>query len=181
MSTENTQILFMQGDLDKIARDNGEPFLPGRNVTLLDGTTIKNAPDLINGTLWFAKQNNTSFTMNIDGVDRYIGKDRAYIYLDDGSHRYVISSPTYWNDVINVPVDNLVTGFASNIETDDKHTLKLTALSGANCASTLLPFVSLSGDTMTGPLTIARDADESAPRVSLDYNATTQSLDFTFT
>jgi hypothetical protein len=43
-----------------------------------------------------------------------------------------------------------------------------------------LPFVLLSGDTMTGPLEIAASA-AAAHKVKLSYNETTESLDFTFT
>ena len=44
-----------------------------------------------------------------------------------------------------------------------------------------LPFVYVAGDTMTGPLGIAASATDGAPKVQLSYNATTESLDFTFT
>lgn len=62
------------------------------------------------------------------------------------------------------------------------HTLKYKLGSNSDSSQTQnLPFVLLSGDTMTGALTIARNNSTTSPRVSLDYNDTTDSLDFIFT
>jgi hypothetical protein len=64
----------------------------------------------------------------------------------------------------------------------EKHTVQFKRSNNANHSTALyVPFVHLEGDTMTGPLEIAASATAGAPKVQLSYNATTESLDFTFT
>ena len=149
-------LIFSKNLLSGIASNEGYPYNPGTN-----------SPELNAGQLYFALTNETTSTYH-----------KAYIYLDDNTQRYYVTSPIDWNEILHKPLDYILTSFFST--SSDSHDLELTYLSGAT-ATTSLPFVLLSGDTMTGPLGIAASTTDGAPKVQLSYNATTESLDFIFT
>lgn len=73
--------------------------------------------------------------------------------------------------------------YSSRLNNTDPHTLEFFASSNKQVNSINLPFVCLTGDTMTGPLSIAQDNSAAGilKKVTLDYNEQTESLDFSFT
>ena len=174
-----TPITINKNQLKYIASDAGQPFAPGAQLTFLTGETEKVSPGITNGAIYFATKDNASTsTIQINGINVPIGHNRAYIFLDDNSKRYAVTGPVDWNEVLNKPLDDIV----ADITIDSaNHYLQHTSLSGTLSTQKSLPFVLLSGDTMTGPLGIAASTTTGAPKVQLSYNATTESLDFTFT
>ena len=184
----STQLEFYCGELTKIASSKGIPNLPGKSMHYIDGSNTLLSPGLEPGRLWFATQEDqiNGIQIKIDGKDEIIGRHRVYMYLDDANHRYVVSGPVYWDDIINPP--RYVAAFATQFNTTNNNTIS-TLIGrdqyGQDLTTITLPFVSKAGDTMTGPLTIAREAQvtgqPSPPKVTLDYNDITDSLDFTFT
>lgn len=87
------------------------------------------------------------------------------------TERYVLTADVAWEDLRNVPTDLVHTPTIEALET--------------TISNGLATKVSLAGDIMTGPLSIARETQVTGqpppPKVTLDYNDTTDSLDFTFT
>lgn len=106
--------------------------------------------------------NNGQIYMGLNDSDK-----RAMLFIDKGGERYVFTADVHWNDLRGVPTNFAYQTDISNLQT---------ALTNG-----LTVKVSLSGDTMTGPLSIAHNNDTTSPKVTMDYNNTTQSLDFTFT
>ena len=175
------QLVFSKNTLSKIASDEGYPYIPGTRITLVDGEQQQISPNWNKGQLYFAIKDDANTTNAIiNGQTVQLGHHKAYIYLDDDSSqkRYYVTSPIDWSDILNKPLDNILTklSMVSNVS----HNLQLHSLDGT-INTTELPFVLLSGDTMTGPLGIAASATAGAPKVQLLYNSATESLDFTFT
>ena len=175
------QLIFSKNILSRIASDEGYPYIPGTKITLIDGEQQQISPNWNKGQLYFATKDDTNTTTTtINGEQVELGHHKAYIYLDDdeGQKRYYVTSPIDWNEILNKPLDDILTNLS--MASDVPHNLQLHSLDGT-INTTSLPFVLLSGDTMTGPLGIAASATTGAPKVQLRYNATTESLDFTFT
>ena len=175
-----TSIAINKNQLKYIASNAGQPFAPGTQLTFLDGETLKVSPSITNGAIYFATKDNTDTdTIQINGTDVTIGYNRAYIFLDDNDKRYAITGPVDWDEVLNKPLDDIL----SNITLDEKN-LQLRSLNNVNAVKSLvaLPFLfNDRDDTMTGHLTISQATsgldnltikDETWPCIGL--RATTQ-------
>ena len=141
-------------------------------VSILANTTTNLQLLLSQGplsSLWANKALTNSVAINNGQI--YIGLNnsdkRAMLFIDKDGSRYVLTADVHWNDLRGVPTNFAYQADISNLQT--------------SITNGLATKVSKSGDTMTGALTIARSSSSTSPRVSLDYNDTTDSLDFIFT
>ena len=178
-----TPIKINKNQLKYIASDAGQPFVPGAELTFLTGETEKVSPTLTNGAIYFAtKDDDNTDIIKINNIDVTVGYNRAYIFLDANNKRYAITGPVDWSEILNKPLTEILSNLTM-ASTGNLHNLQLRYLNNVNevKSNLTLPFVLQTGDTMTGALTIARDNSSTSPRVSLDYNDITDSLDFTFT
>lgn len=180
------QLIFSKNNLIQIASDEGYPYVPGMDIRTIDGEVSQKSPDWNKGQLYFAtKDDDNASSMTINGKTVSVGHHKVYIYLDDNDtqKRYYVTSPITWSEVLEKPLDKILSDLSVAPLAADSHNLQLHYLDDVTSVkkSVKLPFVLLSGDTMTGALTIARNNSTTSPRVSLDYNDTTDSLDFIFT
>ena len=130
--------------------------------------------------LWSNQTLNTTLNSpSITNGQIYIGLDqsakRAMLFVDDNSQRYVLTADLSWNDIRNIPT-NIVYQSALNAHIEDfnNHVTRATN-----------SYLLKSGDTMTGALNLKDTAltfsTGNTQQVSMEYNSTTDSLDFMFT
>ena len=120
-------------------------------------------------SLWENKTLKTEININNGQIYVGFGNDnRAMLFIDESGKRYPVMADVKWNDIKDIPTD---------IVYNSKLTETTTSL-----INQINSKVSIAGDTMTGPLSIAQDNSATGilKKVTLDYNEKTESLDFTF-
>ncbi len=121
--------------------------------------------------LWNDKALKSDSNITINNGQLYIGlgsDNRAMLFIDDNGVRHPFTADVAWDDIRNLPTNLALTSDVEQLET--------TLTNQVNTK------VNRTGDTMTGPLSIAADATAAGllKKVTLDYNEQTESLDFTF-
>lgn len=166
------QLTFTKGSLDDIATNYGEPYLPGSEVSFIDGSFTKTAPNINDGALRFAlKRDSHPTEIKIDETHSiFYGNDRAYIFLDeiynDGQNparniRYAVTGPVDWSEILNMP------NVASSISLSNKK-LSLVDANSFEFSNVDLPFLYSNGDTLTGPLLLSGGDSNSSGKIMLD-------------